>query len=873
LTSRHAHRTFVVLIFALLARTLAAQSPAAEWRTIATPHFRVHYTAGAAGWAERAASRLESVRSAVVKEVGFAPETVTDVLVMNPIADPNGLTLPLLRAPRIVYFTEPPDPESTIGEYSDWIDLLAVHETTHLVHLMRPSRNPGQRLLERILPLNPITLDAPRWVLEGYATVVEGRITGSGRPNSALRAAILRKWAISGRLPSYGQLDSGHQFLGMSMAYLAGSAYLEWLERRSGGDALRHLWARMTARQRRSFDAAFSSVFGESPSRLYGQFVADLTESSMTAAEESAKFTEGPLWQETTYESGDPAVSPDGTRLAMVTRNDKGESKLVVFGTGTNEEEAKLAKRIEAILKRDPEDVAPVRAKPLPRKPLFTLEVGDGGDIETPRWTADGASLIYTHRQPDRDGFLHRDLFRWTPADGRVERLTRLADVHDAEPLDAGHAVAVRNRGGASQLVIVDLSSGAVADRTPPSLEIVYARPRVGRDGRLAWSQHDHGGWHVVVDGRDAGPRGTFDPEWGSDGTLYAVRAKNGFLDVVRLVNGDAFIVAHAVGALEAPAAAPDGALYFMSLEPDGFVVRRLAAPVPSEHEAAAPATTPSTFATFESQPLPPSLPYGIGRQEVSPFFGVQNARGFHALEVGARIGDVVGRLDTLIIASAGDLRGAAVASRWRGWPVNVAVHAFTVRGDHGVELRGSYSDHGPGRVFRVDSGTLLGDHSVVFADTSFRLSQRNVAAEELRLAGDSRHHARATLRLAGRAGGLTGALTLTGARRDITLGGLPTSIIPDSRNIGRVFDPTLAGLAGRDYRGARVEVASGAITWFIQQHRLDGETTRVAGAAVMLHSDFEPLAQFAALDLTAGVARVIDEHRTRAWIGMRWRQ
>src|SRR5260221_3390110 len=366
----------VVALFAallsLVTRTLAAQSPAAEWRTIVTPHFRVHFTANASGWAERAASRLESVRNAVVKEVGFAPEAVTDVLVMNPDADPNGLTLPLLRAPRIVYFTEPPDPESTIGEYSDWIDLLTVHETTHLVHLMPPSRNSQQRLPARLLPLNPITLDAPRWVLEGYATVVEGRITGSGRPNSALRAAVLRKWAISGRLPSYGQLNSGRQFLGMSMAYLAGSAYLEGLERRSGADALRHLWARMTARQRRSFDAAFSGVFGESPSRLYGQFIAELTANAMAAAK-AESFTVGALWQETTYDSGDPAVSPDGSKLAMVTRNEKGEAKLIVLSTGANEEEEKLAKRIETILKRDPEDVAPLRNKPLRRKPLFTL--------------------------------------------------------------------------------------------------------------------------------------------------------------------------------------------------------------------------------------------------------------------------------------------------------------------------------------------------------------------------------------------------------------------------------------------------------------------------------------------------------------------
>ena len=606
-------RMFAALLFTVLGRGIAAQSPAAEWRTITTPHFRVHYTAEAAGWAERAASRLESVRSAVVKEVGFAPEKVTDVLVVNPVADSNGITLPLLDAPRIVYFTEPPDPESTIGEYSDWIDLLAVHETTHLVHLMRPSRNPPQRLLERLLPLNPITLDAPRWVLEGYATVVEGRITGSGRPNSALRAAILRKWAISGRLPSYPQLNSGHQFLGMSMAYLAGSAYLEWLERRSGGDALRHLWARMTARQRRSFDAAFSGVFGESPSRLYGQFIAEVTANAMAAAK-SESFADGALWQETTYDSGDPAVSPDGSKLAMVTRNEKGDANLLVLSTGANEEDEKLAKRIETILKRDPEDVAPLRNKPLKRKPLFTLEPSDGGDIETPRWSADGAALIYTHRQPDRDGFLHRDLFRWTPGEGRVERLTRLADVHDADPLDATHAVAVRNRGGASQLVTVDLSTGEVTERTPPSLEIVYARPRAARDRHIAWSQHDHGGWHVVVDGHDAGPRGTFDPDWGSDGTLYAVRAENGFLDIVKLAAGDTSVVAHAGGALQSPAAAPDGSLYFMSLEPDGFVVRRLAAPVPVEPQAAAPAEVPA-FATFESQPsLPPARTASAGR-------------------------------------------------------------------------------------------------------------------------------------------------------------------------------------------------------------------------------------------------------------------
>src|SRR5438132_1347092 len=83
-----------------------------------------------------AAARLEPVRDAVVKEVGFDPPQTTDVLVMNPAAETNGLTISLLDTPRIVLWTEPPEPELSIGEFRDWIDVVLVHEETHLVHLL-----------------------------------------------------------------------------------------------------------------------------------------------------------------------------------------------------------------------------------------------------------------------------------------------------------------------------------------------------------------------------------------------------------------------------------------------------------------------------------------------------------------------------------------------------------------------------------------------------------------------------------------------------------------------------------------------------------------------------------------------------------------
>src|SRR6185295_9083880 len=86
----------------LLPLPLAAQGPAADWRTLSTPHFRVHYPAPSEAWARGAAARLESIREGVIREVGYAPPEVVDVLVSDPLADPNGQALPFLGWPRLI---------------------------------------------------------------------------------------------------------------------------------------------------------------------------------------------------------------------------------------------------------------------------------------------------------------------------------------------------------------------------------------------------------------------------------------------------------------------------------------------------------------------------------------------------------------------------------------------------------------------------------------------------------------------------------------------------------------------------------------------------------------------------------------------------
>ena len=880
-----------------VAAALSAQAPHDDWRTIATPHFRVHYPAAYEAWATRASARLESVRAAIVTEVGFAPETVTDVLIENPTADANGITIALLDTPRIVLYAEPPEPETQIGEYSNWIDLLTVHETAHLVHLLRPSRNPFDRRLAHLLPLNPITLHAPRWVLEGYATLIEGRITGSGRPSGAMRAAVLRTWAMNGQLPTYAQLNSDRRFLGMSMAYLAGSAFLEWLVEKNGPDSLRNLWARMTARQRRSFDSAFAGVFGDTPQRLYGQFTAELSANAMTIAR-SGGWKEGELWQETTRGSGDPAVSPDGTKLAMILRNAKGEATLAIFGTGANEEEAKNAKRIAEMLRRDPQDVAPVRTKPFPRKPLHSYKPPDGGDIDNPRWTRDGAAIIYTHKQPDVDGFLHHDLFRWSLATEQTERLTHRADLKDADPIDATHAVAIRSRFGQSQIVIVDLTTGAITPRTESSLDVVYSHPRAAADGRIAWAEHANGEWRVVVDGKPCGTdtlvcasgklaplpiAGAFSPEWGTSGALFAAVAGRGFIDIARVDAQGASYVTRSAGMALSPAPSSDGSLYFMALDPDGFVVRRIADPTPLPPQtltfdrSLVPALPPppDTPVALHDDPVTPH-PYALGRQEVSATFGGQYTPFGSTTEFGLRLGDVIGRLDTLILGAISTRnmpRGFAISSVWRGLPIAIGAHAFDTRETRGLELRATRDAVFPLSYLSISAGGLFAQHrNRAFLDAHFATHQRRIASERIDIVADSANHLHATARAAVRAGALTlGAALSTG--RHLTLGGIATSIEPDSLLLDRILDPAFerGSLTSATYRGERLSVGLGSITAFWQRHHL-GTNIDLFGVETNFSVPPMPVVKTPGLQLTAGFAQVRLPRKTRGWVSVRWK-
>lgn len=928
-------RVGVFLLALLLAVPVLAQSPAADWRTIETPHFRVHFPAESEAWARRSAARLESIRERVAAEIGYTPPERVDVLVSDPVAAANGMALPILGWPRLVLWTSPPGPESTIGHYSDWAELLLVHEQAHLVHLLRPSRNPWRQWVARIVPVSPIALGAPRWVIEGYATVVEGRLTASGRPNSDLRAAILRRWAHAGKLPSYGRLaDDDQTWLGGSMAYLVGSAYLEWLEERAGPGSLRNLWARMTARRARSFDDAFEGVFGDSPADLYDRFRAEVTWRAMEA-ERLLPQQEDELWQDLSWNVGDPALSPDGKRLAIVLGSRELPDRLVVWSTepdGKAEEE--WEKQRKEILERDPEDVPAERTKPFPREPLHTLHARNGIEPTMPRWMPDGRSVLFVRFEPDPEGFLHPDLFLWTPETGDVRRITREADLRFPDPSpDGAWAVAVRHRHGFSQIVRADLATGEVREITPPSVEEVYDRPRISPDGsRVAFVRHREGAWRLVIRDLSSGEEKDFAPPragtvsapaWGPD-TVYAVVGDRGFIDVwaFPLDGGEPGPVTRTAGAAFAPAPSPDG-LFYLSLEPDGLDLRRIdlgrndlgrtALPdLPPELAPVIRPPSPAPPEPFATAEVAEDRPYGLGRQELLPLIGGSGSSSGGTFELGVRGGDVVGRLDWLVLGALADRdwpRGGVLAAAWRGWPVEVGFHLFQAEevevDRRGAEISATWDRQWSGGALRLDGRTLFGrvaslDQEIASLSARTGLFRRRgkwwletgiaAAHDSGRTDGDgwSRSTGRARLSLGHDDARLSlhwGRGTSSDVRHAFDLfqlGGAETSLLPESALSGRVFAPALpvGTLTGEEYESERAELELGLLPapLFFERHRLGGEWLSLAGLEWRFSLAPIPLGRVPALDFRLGVARILEdptlelEDETRWWAVTVWR-
>ena len=574
---------------------LAAPAFAADWQTIHTEHFNVHYSIEHIDFAKSTAVELEIVRTKVLEQQNRALDEIVDVVVFDPLNAANGFALPTSSNPVMALFTTPPQSDTVISNSSGWQQLLVLHEYIHLVHLAQPTRNHWQQKVRGLWDIYDLTYsDTPRWVAEGYATLIESKMTGRGRLFDNYSESILREFAQQGALPTYGQLNSDNGFMGGSMAYLMGCRFLYWLEQTFSEQILDSVWTRMQAVKSRDFDEAFEGVFGQSAAKLYRRFIAEYTYKAMQQ-EQGEQPLDSELWLELDLYASNPALSHDGSKLAIVERDAKRNTKLVIYSTEDNTKAMESFEKAQnELIKQDPLDIPDSPPSVFKREQKQVLNQINRAGIANPQWV-NSTTLYFNAYSTEESGIYNRvsDIFSYNIETGNVEKLTEFAGLRRFNATSDGDTLyAEQIRDGYSELVKVDINTGTITPLFKKSLNTAYDYPTLSPDNKklvyLSASLNEN--WQMYIQDVDGGisrpvpmPNGyqyLTQPSFSDNGeSIYFVAGLNKTTDIYNyhIASNTLKRLTHGQEAVAHPIEMQDETLLYLSINADGPDVKSLA--------------------------------------------------------------------------------------------------------------------------------------------------------------------------------------------------------------------------------------------------------------------------------------------------------
>lgn len=736
-------RTATLIGLALLlstpATSLAQVPPGAEWRTVVTEHFRVTFPAGLESLAGHATERLETTHARLSAEFGRAPRGPIEVLLTDFVDQSNGTATPF-PGNRIVLYARPPTDHLSLGNFEDWLDILIVHELTHIFHLDVSGRLGSlvRGVFGRIpapWPIFPAVM-TPTWSIEGLATFVESDHTGAGRVHGSYHEMVLRTAVLGSAFDSIDRVSgTGPVWPGGSRAYIYGSLFADFIREVYGPDAHRKLieaTASAAVPPFLAFDRVASHALGKPFTELFDEWrdTLEARYAEVARAVRADGLTETERLTRAGYLVAHPRVAPDG-RVAYAAYDARSTMATRVIDPATGAESV-LARR---------NAITPIA------------------------WLPDGSILT---TQPEFDGpyRIVSDLYR---VDARGERrLTSGARLGEADvALDGRTVVAVQYTGGTNRLVVHDLETGQIRALTEARPNVHWSLPRWSPDGRriavARWLDGENG---IVVLDREGrvthrlsrGRGMDLAPTWSPDGrfvlfssdrdgitNLYAV-------DLEVLEGGDdadaLWQVTNLLTGAFYPEVSPDGRwIYFAAYDVDGFHLERMAfdprdwrtpRPTTAQRGAIAGVAAGGTAAATESVASgPTTATESVAAASASPYSALWSMRPRYwlpAIEGGSETTgifygamtsgtDLVGRHTYSAIASIEPKRGlfrGALAYDYAGWENPVLGLEFSRDWEH-VDL-GTRPEGAP------DARLLIREDGIAATVTFLRQRWRSAA-------------------------------------------------------------------------------------------------------------------------------------------------
>jgi hypothetical protein len=584
----------------LLAVPAHAQvNPSGTWRTLHTPHFRIHFRPAFRDVALDAAAEAERAYALLASELR-APRGTIDLTLADDVDAPNGFasTYP---SNRFTILLVPPVADPGLRDYDSWRRLVIVHELAHLFHLDRSRRI--WRLLQAVFGRAPGLFPnqfQPSWVVEGMATYYESRFTKGGRSRGGFHQQIVGADAAAGTARSPWDALLFTRWPDGLTPYAYGSRFWEYLRDSAGvaeGDSIVPRFVEASAGQLIPFRVGRPLRFAGAPRALSDAWPRAVAAAAPSTRESASRLIVGGLRAQPV-----PRVSPDGRRLAYLHADGRGAPRLRITAWPSGDAQTLRSHRVTGQVSYD--------------------WVGD---------TLIVAQLDFLDRWHVRS-----DLWHWLP-DGTWRRATRGARL-------------IEPRAGAAVVQLPGDNRPALPEGTPLPADpagTTWGAVVPSPDGRwIAATRHQDGRWALVrwpaaapeslavlVEAPAPGGGDVADPSWMASELLFVV-------DVAGFPQVHAWSAEHGVAQLtgeplgaRAPAAAPDGTILFTTLAGDGWALRAIA-PQPrawrqssvsaaAAFDSAPPVATRETgYASFGSLRPHFWVPLGFDASGTGRFFG-----------------------------------------------------------------------------------------------------------------------------------------------------------------------------------------------------------------------------------------------------------
>ena len=524
-------RILFLLCFAVPAE--GQVDPSGSWRTLHTPHFRIHFRPAYRDAALTQAREAERSYGLLATEL-HPPRGIVDITLADDIDAANGFTT-VFPTNRITIYAAPPAGDHGLLFYDTWLRLVTTHELTHVFHLDR-SRGLWsglQRVFGRAPGLFPNEYQ-PSWVIEGLATYYESKFTNAGRVRGSFHTQVLGADRAAGASRSPWNATLFTRWADGLVPYAYGSRFFHYFAG-AVGDSVVPRFAEATSAQLIPFRVGRQVARVAPGHTLGGEWprgtAPDLR--GMNMAPPAARALDSLLRTEPV-----PRVSPDGRRVAYVRDDGKGTSVLRVLDAATG-------------------------------RRLAAHRVNGGVDYD---WLGD--TLVVTQLDFTSRWRIRSDLYRWVPG-GVWRRATRGARL--VAPAGGGGRLAAIALGPVSSRPTVPapaLPPGAVWEDVAPSpdgRQVAGIRIVDGRWALVRWPADSPGASAVILETGGS----IADVVWTSAGELWFVADPSGVPQVYRWRDsGGAQPLTNEPLGARAPAPLGDGTLLYAALRARGWELR-----------------------------------------------------------------------------------------------------------------------------------------------------------------------------------------------------------------------------------------------------------------------------------------------------------